>query len=166
MVSDIEILQSEMSQFPVDVESAINRIGIAFSKEKMGDGKSGCIKFSDGRFSITINENEGNQRQRFTAAHELAHYFLHRGMLEKVGGLNRHQDSLYGAHAKDNPADPFLSSHEVEANKLAANILMPKTAVHERYDADDNNVLELAKIFNVSRAAMNIRLQSLGLKSR
>lgn len=164
MVTDIEILHNEMSQFPVDVEAAIRKIGISFSKENMTDGRSGCIEFENGKFSITVNENEGNQRQRFTAAHELSHYFLHRNMLEIVGGLNRHQDSLYDGHAKTNLSAPFSPSHEVEANKLAANILMPKAAIQEHYDVAADNASEVALLFNVSLAAMNIRLQSLGLK--
>jgi len=42
---------------------------------------SGLILFSDGKYKIYINSQCGENRKRFTLAHELGHYFLHREYL-------------------------------------------------------------------------------------
>ena len=165
MARELDIVQRAMRSPPVDVEGVIRQLGIAYRNTPMSYGKSGFIEHEEGRFTITVNSTEGRQRQRFTAAHELAHYLLHRDILVKQGGLARHDDSLFDDFAPGNPPQPFNSAHEVEANKLAAEILMPKAAVTDAYDALDDNVDAVAQSFGVSRAAMEIRLKTLGLRS-
>ncbi len=164
MAREVEIVKRYMSQPPVNVAQIIRDLGIRFRNQPMGHGKSGFIEHQDGQFTITVNSTEGSQRQRFTAAHELAHYLLHREMLVKKGGLARHDDSLFDAFAPENPAQPFSPSHEVEANKLAAEIIMPKEAVSENYVSEFDNLDVVSEMFGVSQAAMAIRLKTLGLR--
>ena len=164
MARELEIVQRYMAQPPVNVVQIIRDLGIRFRSQPMRDGKSGYIEHEDGQFTITVNSSEGSQRQRFTAAHELAHYLLHRDLLVERGGLARHDDSLFGEFASNNPAQPFRPSHEVEANKLAAQIIMPKEAVSENYVPDFDNVEVVSELFGVSEAAMAIRLRTLGLR--
>src|SRR5258708_4902238 len=68
----------------------------------------------DKKFCIGVNPNHATTRQRFSIAHELAHYILHKQKVEENGAVDRDNDwSL-------NP------SQEGMADKLAAQILMPE----------------------------------------
>lgn len=165
MARELDIVRRHMANPPVNVAQIIRDLGIQFRNQPMEHGKSGFIEHNDGDFTITVNSSEGTQRQRFTAAHELAHYLLHRDLLVEKGGLARHDDSLFDAFAPNNPAQPFSPSHEVEANKLAAQIIMPKEAVAENYVPEFDNVDVVAEMFGVSPAAMSIRLKTLGLRN-
>lgn len=68
-------------------------------------------------------------------------------MVKRLGGLT--EDTFYRA-------DGLNSWQEMEANKLAADILMPMTLI--RKYSSGKTPLELARIFHVSEPAMRIRL--------
>lgn len=51
-----------------------------------------------------------------------------------------------------------------EANQLAADILMPLSSIRAKYDEGLKTCKQLAKAFNVSEAAMRIRVMPLQLK--
>ncbi|MGR3813389.1 MAG: ImmA/IrrE family metallo-endopeptidase [Cognatishimia activa] len=164
MQSELDIVRRAMENPPVDVAGIIRNLGITYISEPMTRGKSGFIEHENGKFTIRVNSSEAPQRRKFTAAHELAHYLLHREMLVKKGGLARHSDSLFDEYAHENPYGPFTPSHEVEANQLAAEIIMPKSAVRENYDELFDNYDVVAELFGVSQTAMKIRLKTLGLR--
>lgn len=158
MSEDIKVLSHFMSRPPVRVEEAISALGIDYRVIPMNPGESGRIeRLSDGRYRITVNANESRVRQRFTAAHELGHYLLHRDLL-----VHGHMDRLFDPSPDTNPPAPFTRKQEYQANQTAANILMPRSRV-ERLYLDGVPVPQLAREFDVSVAAMKIRLQSLGL---
>lgn len=102
-------------------------------------------------FEILVNKFEVPERQRFTVAHEIGHYLLHRDEIgEGVVDSIMYRSSL-------------SSRKEVEANRMAAAIVMPANAVRtelERLGGTDEPgvVQELAEFFRVSVPAMKIRL--------
>lgn len=100
-------------------------------------------------FVIMLNEKHSPVRKRFTAAHEIAHYILHRELI----GEAIQDDKLYRSG---------LSNRiEAQANRLAADILMPRHLIKETIDAgkaEADDVRTLAALFQVSRDAMSIRL--------
>ena len=51
---------------------------------------------------------------------------------------------------------------EIEANRFAASLIMPEKWVLKAW-SELENVVECAKVFNVSVSAMSIRLERLGL---
>ena len=115
---------------------------------------SGLIEPSDSApsgFRIRINRHEMAERQRFTLAHEIAHYLLHR---DKIGG-GVVDNIMYRSN--------LSSTLEVETNKLAADLIMPRALINKRLaelhnlDTDDK-ITALAERFRVSQAAMRIRL--------
>ena len=165
MSAELETVARGMSAAPVRVEDIIRELGIQYRNIPMPAGQSGYIEHENGRYTITVNASESAHRQRFTAAHELAHYLLHRDLLVERGGLARHSDSLFGEFAPSNPPQPFSPTHEVEANKLAAQIIMPRDAVSSAFEPFLDNVDEVAKRFGVSRQAMAIRLKTLNLRN-
>jgi hypothetical protein len=99
-------------------------------------------------------------RLRFTEAHELAHWLIHREIYEGSGNT--------AAMLKNNPASSSGEDVLIErqADRLACFLLMPGGQVkmafnHVRNSADP--VAEVAGTFGVSRQAMSIRLSELHL---
>ncbi|PCJ17838.1 MAG: hypothetical protein COB02_12275 [Candidatus Cloacimonadota bacterium] len=97
-------------------------------------------------FKIFLKDKLYDLRNRFTLAHELGHFILH----SKSGQIKIHA-RRYGT-----------SQIEKEANRFAAELLMPKNELEELFN-QDKSVCELADIFDVSIVAMNVRIDSLRL---
>ncbi|MBL8175276.1 MAG: ImmA/IrrE family metallo-endopeptidase [Bryobacterales bacterium] len=97
-------------------------------------------------YSIVVNRKDPFARKRFTVAHEIAHFILHR---ERIGN-SLTDDALYRSG--------LTTREEAQANRLAAEILMPGHLLRGGLGGDPH---VLAERFQVSEAAMNIRLESL-----
>lgn len=117
----------------------------------LSDGISGKIeRISENNHLITVNGNHHENRQRFTIAHELGHYFL---------GHGNKQDTFETMYRNGD-----LNPEETEANIFAAELLMPSSAI--QYYVFEENIADiniLARKFWVSNQAMFIRLQHLGI---
>jgi predicted transcriptional regulator len=136
---------------PVDIVQIADRLGLKVWKEKMPENISGMIK-RDSRlggssgYSIVVNPSHARTRQRFTIAHEIAHYLLHR---DRIGdGI---EDDVLMRSGLSN-------LEEIQANKLAARILMPIHLIRREMNAGVRTVPDLARRFDVSAQAMSIRL--------
>ena len=98
-------------------------------------------------FSIAVNLTEAPVRQRFTVAHEIAHFLLHRSRLE-AGDLT--DDTMYRSG--------LSSKEEADANKLAAYILMPFSLINDLVNSGIKDIPTLAAKLQVSQLALKIRL--------
>ena len=151
----------EITNIPVDIEEICRREGIDVSVVDMsrveaehgGDISGALLVTSDNR-DIIVNEKDIFERQRFTIAHELGHFFLH-------------------YNPDTSPESMMISfrsartQREYEADRFAAELLMPEKQIKEEYDKLARpypNISTLAKKFNVSKAAMAYRLDTLGLR--
>ena len=145
-----EVLQGMQASVPVHVVPIAEKFGLTvFKNRNFPDNLSGLIKKdADGAYEIHVNGNHPITRQRFTMAHELAHFLLHK---EEIGdGIT--DDYLYRS--------TLTSRIEREANELAAEILMPAhLLLDEPYKS--MTIAEQADEFWVSRVAMDIRLGKL-----
>jgi Zn-dependent peptidase ImmA (M78 family) len=140
---------------PVSVGDIANALGIRVIRRSLGSEVAGMIMRDPSAgnrsgFVIYINSDDHINRQRFTAAHELAHYILHRDLIEN-GVVD---DTMY--RSKE-----LSSTYETQANQLAADILMPIRLV-KKWRELLPNVKDLAKKFGVSEQAMSIRLSGIG----
>lgn len=116
----------------------------------MGPTQSGQLKYVNGVWTISINRDHNKKRQRFTLAHELAHYILHK---EKNSEF---KDAVFFR-------DEVLDSMEFKANEFASELLMPENLVRNTIDNQGiRNIGQLADKFGVSAAAMKYRILSLG----
>jgi len=97
-------------------------------------------------------------------AHELAHYLLHFHLI----GDGIDDDSAYRSTAKGNYYNRKIGTiEETEANRLAAQLLMPADLVKRKWaNRGAATLQEFAKMFQVSAEAMRIRLSGLGLVPR
>ena len=75
-----------LSTHPVKLDAIAKRLGVKVLLSTLLRGTSGQIGQEDGDFVIRINRHEAKHRQRFTLAHELAHYLLHRDLIVAEGG--------------------------------------------------------------------------------
>lgn len=149
---ELETLERFTAEVPVKVGALADALGLRVVLATLPLNISGLIQPDDqGKFVIKINRFESKERQRFTIAHEIAHYLLHRDRIQ--AGI---VDSvLYRSK---------LSSRiEAEANKLAADIVMPNAAVFEELKrrggiSKEIIVDDMAEKFQVSKQAMAIRV--------
>lgn len=145
-----QTLKDMQTTVPVHVVPIAEKFGIkVFKNRDFPDDLSGLIKkVESGKYEIHVNGNHRITRQRFTMAHELAHFLLHKNEI----GDGVTDDYLYRSN---------LSSRiEREANELAAQILMPKhLLLAEPYKS--MTIAEQADKFWVSTVSMDIRLGKL-----
>ena len=125
---------------------------------------SGAIGWNtkDKKFEIFVNKEKPQNRQNFTLAHELGHYFLHQEIIQKEDALIDSEDILDSNTTLFRNDVVSSSEIEKEANNFAASLLMPSDLVKKVWNAF-KNVEECAKLFQVSVVAMSIRLERLGL---
>lgn len=152
-----QIIEPFLQEAPVKVASIARALGIevkAATLKPRISGQIGPSDTSDSGFRIRVNRHETKPRQRFTIAHEIAHYLLHR---DDIGdGI---EDSiLYRSTLSDR--------REAEANRLGAALIMPEAGVVQSLrELGGRATPEVAKIlaerYDVSEPAMKIRL---GLK--
>lgn len=147
---------------PVPVDRIIKSKGIALEYAPLEDELSGMAYIKDGVAIIGLNALHHPNRQRFSAAHELAHHELHADILGKAV----HVDKGFQVLLRDDVSSRGIDSREIEANAFASELLMPSDliagALGERgLDIEDDAGVEaLAKKFRVSPAAMRYRLST------
>jgi Zn-dependent peptidase ImmA (M78 family) len=161
----------ELVPFPFD-EAAIQLgdVDIRFV-ENSDDAVSGAIYYERDRLKIVINARRPRVRQYFTLAHEFGHYMLHRDWLEqhRDDGFVDFVDYLDSGSRLFRHDIPLLTDEaaiirEREANNFAAELLMPEKRVLELWDVSPD-IERNAEVFQVSKSAMAIRLERLGLIS-
>lgn len=130
--------------------------------EKLSHSISGFFVQENKKNYIRYNKNEVEERQRFTIAHELGHFILHKNKslsVIKQGVLYRDDNSSSGEVKK-----------EREANAFAAALLMPSKLIAKEIDKApsasnvNNAIAYLADRFRVSEQAMMFRLMNLGYR--
>jgi hypothetical protein len=120
---------------------------------------SGLLLPSEAR--IYVNAAEARRwpgRRRFTVAHELGHWHLHRDADDVHARFCRETDVGGGS------SELWRARRiESEANRFAAALLMPEPLVRREAPALRYSVPALAKRFGVSAQAMQVRLEVLDL---
>jgi Zn-dependent peptidase ImmA (M78 family) len=146
---------------PIPVERVAEARGVRVKRAALDGDISGFLFRKKGKAIIAINAMHPLVRQRFTLAHELGHVALnHQGdfFLDRKVILFRDANSGKGT-----------DRHEIEANRFAAELLMPEAMIRKELknnpvDMDDQESLEeLAAKFAVSTQALTIRLKDLDL---
>lgn len=152
MFDDTIIVDQFKATLPVDVFGMAGALGIRIQTADLPN--SGTMTRVGKQWLVTINAKDGQQRQRFTLAHMIGHYMLHRDLMSK--GV--HIDRLYG-NPSDNPSAPLTPAHEAQANRFAVETLMPLAQLRKRKDIP---IKDMAAQFGVSEQALTIRLKSIG----
>ena len=146
---------------PVNVEAVAARIGVHLRKTPTEDDVSGFLLKQGPISVIGVNALHHPNRQRFTIAHEIGHFMLD------------HFDEVHVDKAviklRNEASRKGILKEEVEANRFAAELLMPREFLEKELSRgslsdllDDHGMQQLAKRFQVSVQAMSNRLTSLG----
>lgn len=163
-----ELLSIYRYTVPIPVEDLARNLGIEIVKTPdlrfQGNPASGLLLNTNGRRICAVNAGEKPVRQRFTIAHEIGHYHLRHDADAIPGGFGFVEKVL----PRNERSTLAVDDREIEANAFAAELLMPADAVlkrvgyvlHDTYDEDE--IMELAKEFQVSFTAMTNRLSWLG----
>lgn len=145
-----------MLNLPVDPFTLAEKLGIRVSfSSHLGDGVGGIIvkEAGDAKPQIFLSSSDPSNRQRFTAAHELGHYFSRSGSdQEKYGYIDSRADL----------SSRGTDGNERWANSFGAELLMPAFAVR-KFFSEGMSEQRLAREFAVSEQAMHFRLINLGL---
>lgn len=152
------LMNSDMYKIPVDVIAIANSNDIKVYEGDLDKKISGAIRYNkeDDIFEILVNKNDVSTRQRFTIAHELGHYFLHRDFLRCE---ELHVDIMYRTMSNINIKD---REREKEVDYFAGALLMNRMLLEKMYN-ENNSIQELSDMFDVSVSAMTVRLDVLGL---
>ena len=101
--------------------------------------------------AIVLRGAGDERRRRFTIAHEIGHFVLHPGRVapERGGSVNE-----------------AMKIQEREADRFAAELLMPEHLVRKAVHDEGADARRLAERFEVNEQAMSVRLRRLGLAAR
>ena len=162
-----------ISEPPVPIEVIAAGEGAAIARNHFDGPQSGfALRSESGEKVIGVNTATSPRRQRFTIAHELGHLLLqHEGDLILDYEVRAHFRTEQALHLNRRDATSSLATNaeEIEANRFAAEILMPKHMVFAEARAAlaakemgrESLIRKLAAAFNVSPEAMGYRLVNL-----
>ena len=154
--------QSDALSQPVDLDRVVEHLKLSVNEKPLEDEYSGFLAVKEK--TVVINSRHAPVRRRFTIAHEIGHYQLHRrGKANTPVFIDRR------VYFRKDSADGADYRMEMEANAYAAGLLMPEVLLDEYLEKHPHLDLEkpadikmLAEEFEVSRPAMEYRLQNLG----
>jgi len=161
-IADIVRRDCYIGDFSIDIVKAANKYDciiqeVAFNGEDRD--VSGMVYFDpkDTKFHIDINANDTEPRKRFAVAHELSHVLLHGDKLKSVtsNAIVDYDRSI--AYFKKH--DDIIK--EIHANMLASAILLPRAQFETAYESTKGSVDGIADLFNVSKHAAFIRMETL-----
>lgn len=149
-----EIIKKYQNDMPIKLGLLSKELGLIVKRATLPANISGEIKEQNGEIIIRVNRHDAKTRQRYTLAHEIAHFLLHRHLLST--GIT--DDVLYRSSQSD--------EIEAEANRLAADILMPMNIVKNLMHKHDKLKGEIfyqaiADDLDVSVTAIKIRLSKI-----
>lgn len=147
---------------PVPVEDiAESYLGLLVSLAPLEDGVSGMLLLREREIRVNAVECElWPRRRRFTVAHEIGHWELHAA--EVAEGFICRLGDVTESGAKGSPEQ----LREREANRFAAELLMPEQRVRASVETDGADVVGQADRFEVSQLSMAWRLFNLGYLRR
>jgi Zn-dependent peptidase ImmA (M78 family) len=163
----------DLLTIPINIDKLAEKLEIELSKKDLNNNISGEITYNptEDIAKIIINSKQSEQRQRFSIAHEIAHY---------IYDLDFSKENDIKDIQKHNRGE-VVNPIERRADKFAEKLLMPyekftEEAIrikNEKFGKSNNLTVsnihsiatELSSLFNVSKSAVYIRLHSVKLIS-
>lgn len=159
----LQELREKFNVIPVPVVAIAKDLGITiFETFDFSASESGSIRKEKAEYIIYLNGLDIPTRKRFTIAHEIGHFLLHRDYLDQghEAVTNIKQPVVLNRASRPKVVTAEDKKREIEANKFAAELLMPKEAFEAAFE-EANNLEELANTFNVSPSAAAVRAENL-----
>jgi Zn-dependent peptidase ImmA (M78 family) len=157
--------ENDVRRAPVPVDAIARAVGLDVRYAPTTDDVSGALIRNGKSAVIAVNSAQHENRQRFTIAHEIGHFILHKR-------TERHFDEDFRIDYRNAISSEATQRSEIEANGFAAALLMPGDFLRRdllRMEVDesdaDSAIQTLAVRYKVSRRAMELRLLNLGFIS-
>ena len=145
----VALIGANQTKAPVKVIRIAHQLGLRVFIEGMRASLSGKLyrdRESSAGWSISVNKSHIPARQRFTIAHEIGHFVLHKDKVSETV----EDDTFYRSS--------LSNWQEAEANRFAADVLMPFSLISQLIAEGVDTPEKLAESLQVSSVAMNIRL--------
>lgn len=141
--------ESRIQQPPVDLRAIASKHGIEYVEmDEFPDTVDALIIEDGAKVYAAVNKKQHVHRQRFSLAHELGHYFLHKGGIpEDPVTIDNPPNDDWEEGTKD-PA-------EREADLFAGELLVPLPMLKQH---KSKNLGELSAVFLVSEQVISIAL--------
>lgn len=154
-----DLLNNCFNNNKLDLDQVCDQLKLDYYEADFKNEKiSGILlKNKDNKFGIYVNRKHSAARKRFTIAHEIGHFLSWKHKSHSFDKLDKNdgiKDFAISFRHED-----IKSLEEIEANQIAAELLMPENKVRELAD-QGLTIEEMADMFFVSEAAMTIRLKS------
>lgn len=146
----LDTIRKYQNDYLVPIVKIASELDISVYLAELSKDISGAILKKDGKYVIYVNDKDNKKRQRFTIAHEIAHYILHK---EQIGD-NLTDNAMYRSK--------LSNTQERQANILASEILIPIHKLKEILNLKNYDIKSIANVFGVSRQAINIRINQGG----
>lgn len=149
-----EILEKYKSFAPVPIIKIADELGIdVYETNDFENSQSGSIKKEGEKFVIYVNAKHPTTRKKFTIAHEIAHFLEHQDFFKR----EEEHVSLFRQPAAFNRCESGENKKmEIEANQIAADLLMPEDIFKKEWETADK-VSDVADKFGVSQSAATLR---------
>ena len=144
----------ENETYDIDVEDLASAISLKIQTDdfsettKYPEGTLGSLHYekSEGKYICTVKKGITPTKKKFTIAHEIAHYILHRYEIAEQGIIE-------DAYLRNPNFDTEL---EIEANELALDIILPLGFLIPLLK--EHTIESLTKLFNVNKTDIINRL--------
>lgn len=163
-IQAVKKMLGKLNSPPVPIDEIAKQLGIRILYAP-NNKFSGALLKTKGKYFIGLNSLESSSRQRFSIAHEIAHFLLH----------SNHDtaffDEPFEVFLRDDKSSQGIDRREIEANRLGAEILMPRLWVVaeikelEQFSPEEQ-IRVLANKFEVSESAMKYRILNLALEDQ
>lgn len=156
---------------------------LPLKKELIGENVAAAIQIFEGGGTIYFRKEDSIEGKRFSIAHEIGHYVCHYLQdkeinIQKVFYHNKcftpevtleykfkKQAEELSKYNREERAERLKRAHqESEANRFAAELLMPAQLMRIYYEKFNGDIQKLAAEFKVSLTAIRIRVDNLGLR--
>jgi Zn-dependent peptidase ImmA (M78 family) len=160
--------ENSVDRPPVPVERIAKALGIQILHQKYEEADVSGFLYRDAtRAIIGVNRTHHSNRKRFTIAHEIGHFLLHKGNFKEV-----HVDRAFQVKLRNDLSSQGTDFEEVEANAYAAELLLPSSFIREDLAEmgavdieDEESIKTLARRYKVSPQTLVFRLANLGYVS-
>jgi Zn-dependent peptidase ImmA (M78 family) len=150
----------EIEKPPIPVEAIARSLGAKIRYSPFEGDISGMVFRDKDQTVIGVNSLHHPNRQRFTIAHEIGHFLLHKG-------TEIHVDRTFRVNLRNDVSSQAVDPDEIEANRFAAQLLMPEHFLGrdlkgQEIDIEKEDDLKLlASKYRVSLQALTFRLTNL-----
>jgi Zn-dependent peptidase ImmA (M78 family) len=161
-IKALELLNNlKVVALPINPTMIAESLGIVVELRPFDDNLSGVLLRSNSRAVIGVNQSHHKNRQRFTTAHEIGHFYLN------------HQGEVFIDQfvlRRDENSKLAIDAQEIEANTFAAALLMPEHLIEAEINKltfdisnERDKLLEhLSTYCQVSKQSIEYRLINIG----